>query len=871
MKRIVIGMTAHVDSGKTTLSEAMLFVSGEIRKAGRVDKGDAFLDTHSIEKNRGITVFSKQAVMHMNGDEYTLLDTPGHVDFSAEAERALRVLDYAVLVISGTDGVQSHTETLWKLLSRYNIPVFIFVNKMDISELQRDYLLAGLQSRLSPAVTDFSPSRERDCLNEDIASLDEDLMNEYLENGDIPDSLIARKTAQRKIFPCYFGSALKFKGIEEFLSGLEKYTLFPDYSEEFGARIYKITSENNARLTHMKITGSSLRVRELMENGEKINQIRIYSGTKYTSPETVYPGTLCAVTGLSESRAGDGLGFERNSAPPMLEPVLSYRVIFPKETDAHTMLMHLRKLEEEDPQLNVVWNEQLQEIHVKLMGEIQLEILKSLVKERFDIEISFDRGSIAYKETIAAPVEGVGHYEPLRHYAEVHLLMEPAERGSGLHFYTDCSEDVLDRNWQRLVLTHLEEKTHIGVMTGSPITDMNITLVTGRAHLKHTEGGDFRQATYRAVRMGLMSAECILLEPWYSFTLEIPSECVGRAINDLQHMSGEFDAPGITGETAVICGCAPVSEMSGYHTEAAGYSKGKARLSCVLKGYFPCHNAEEVITAAGYNAESDLDNPADSIFCGHGAGYAVKWNEVRSYMHADSGIRFGEADGAASEAEISPSVSEDITPADIARYRARLYDDDELMAIYERTYGKINRDKRYAVRREPDVSKHKAKPLPKGPGYLLVDGYNIIFSWDELKELAKDNLDLARGRLIDILCNYQGFRQCELIVVFDAYRVKGNHREIERVNNISVVYTKEAETADMYIEKTTHELAKDHRVRVATSDGTEQLIILGSGAYRISAAEFHEEVKAVEKAIKEIIDKPVVIRQNLQIKDGKEI
>ena len=850
MKRLVIGMTAHVDSGKTTLSEAMLYCAGELRKVGRVDNGDAFLDTHSIERKRGITVFAKQAVMHLAGDEYTLLDTPGHVDFSAEAERALSVLDYAVLVISGTDGVQSHTETIWRLLERYNIPTFVFVNKTDISVIDADVLLGNLQSRLSGHIVRFS-DEDRD---EQLSLLDEDMMNEYLEAECICDDTISDKIRSRCVFPCYFGSALKLIGINDLLDGLERYTTQPEPDEGFAAQVFKITSEGGERLTHMKITGGSLRVRTQMENGEKISRIRVYSGAKFTCPEEAFAGSLCAVSGLSDTFCGQGLGNARNIIPPMLEPVLSYRVIVPAGEDEHTMLNKMKLLEQEDPQLNVMWNEQLREIHVRLMGKIQLEILQAVILERFGINVSFDRGSVAYKETISAPSLGMGHYEPLRHYAEVHLLLEPAPRGSGMIFAADCSEDVLDRNWQRLIITHLKERSHIGVLTGSPVTDIKITLITGRAHLKHTEGGDFRQATYRAVRMGLRSASSVLLEPCYDFRLEIPTECVGRAMTDLQRMCAEFSSPEIYEEYAVISGKAPVSEMAEYHSEIAAYTSGKGRLSCVFGGYCPCHNEQEIIEAIGYDADSDLENTADSVFCAHGAGFAVRWDQVKGYMHLDSGIRFGSDREVTADDNVQQSA--DITPAEIARYRARLYDDDELMAIFERTYGKINRDKRHAMRREPDVSKYKAKPLPKGPGFLLVDGYNIIFSWDELKKLAADNLDAARGRLTDILCNYRGFKQCEVILVFDAYKVKGTHREIEEIGGISVVYTKEAETADMYIEKVSHQLAKDNRVRVATSDGAEQMIILGSGAYRVSAQELFEEVTAVERAIRDIIEKP---------------
>lgn len=854
MKRLVIGMTAHVDSGKTTLSEALLYRSGEIRRLGRVDHGNAFLDTHSIERSRGITVFSKQAVMRLGEDEFTLLDTPGHVDFSAETERAFRVLDYAILVISGIDGVQSHTETLWRLLRKYGIPTFIFVNKMDISSFDREYLLNGLKCRLSEKITDFSSGRSREELCDSLALCSEELMNNFLEQGDIPDSEIVREISHGNVFPCFFGSALKLTGIDELLSCISQYTITPDYADSFGARVYKITTENGVRLTHMKVTGGSLRVKTAIKCGrdenspeEKINQIRIYSGAKFVTADEAFPGTLCAVTGLTKSFAGEGIGFEKDGAPPILESVLSYRVIPPEGVDSHTMITCLRELEEEDPQLRIIWYEQLREIHVQLMGEIQLEILKTLIAERFNMNVEFGEGKIAYKETISAPVEGVGHYEPLRHYAEVHLLMEPLDPGSGLVFAAECSEDSLDRNWQRLVLTHLEEKNHVGVLTGSPITDMKITLVAGRAHLKHTEGGDFRQATYRAVRMGLRSAETVLLEPWYDFRLEIPEECVGRAFSDLQRMDAEFTTPESDGENAVISGSVPVSTMRSYHTDIAGYTRGKGRLSCMTKGYFPCRNAEEIIAEIGYDCDGDTDNPADSVFCSHGAGCVVKWNEVRSRMHVDSGFRFNDETDASNgiESVVKQHHKSSVTASD-----------DELMEIFERTYGKIKRPPRETMRTVHEVQKvrtHKAAPIPAGPSYLLVDGYNIIFAWDELKCLAKDNLDLARNTLINILCNYQGFKQCEVILVFDAYRIPGNYREIEKVSNITVVYTKEAETADMYIEKTAHELGKNHRVRVATSDRLEQIIILGSNAYRVSAEEFHKEVKAAEREIREII------------------
>ncbi len=843
MKRLVIGMIAHVDSGKTTLSEAMLYSAGEIRKLGRVDHGDAFLDTHSIERSRGITVFSKQAVMRYGDCDITLLDTPGHADFSAETERALQALDYAVLVISGTDGVQSHTETLWRLLTRYRIPAFIFVNKMDISSYEPSVLMGGLCNRLDSGCIDFSANRDRDAFYEEAAICDERLMDEYLENGEVSPASLRRAIAERKIFPCFFGSALKMNGIEEFLKGLDFYAEQKDYPAEFGARVFKITEEQNVRLTHIKITGGSLKVRSVIGE-EKINQIRIYSGTKFQAVDEVFSGAVCAVTGLAHSYSGQGLGAESNADTPLLEPVLTYKLILPPKTDLHTALTQMRKLEEEDPQLHVVWNEQAQEIHVQLMGEIQLEILKTVIAERFGYEAEFGTGSIVYKETISDTVEGVGHYEPLRHYAEVHLLLEPAERGSGLHFASDCHVDDLDRNWQRLILTHLEEKTHVGVLTGSPITDMKITLIAGRAHLKHTEGGDFRQATYRAVRQGLRSAKSVLLEPWYNFTLEVPSESVGRALSDMQRLSAEFEPPETLGETAVITGSAPVSEMQNYRSEVISYTHGKGRISLILKGYFPCHNAEKVIEEIGYDCDSDLENTADSVFCSHGAGFVVKWDEVPSYAHIS---------GRKERTEIA---DEEFTVQQVSSYRARIAEDKGLMEIFERTYGKIKRDERHAMHTEkhvPQQKPHKAKPLPTGPEYLLVDGYNIIFAWDDLNKLAKDNLDLARTTLINRLCNYQGFKQNNVIIVFDAYRVSGHHREVEQHHNVSVVYTKESETADSYIEKVTHELSKSHRVRVATSDGTEQIIILGNGAYRVSGAEFEDEVKRVEAAIREII------------------
>ncbi len=853
MKRLVIGMIAHVDSGKTTLSEAILYTAGELRKLGRVDHGNAFLDNDPIERSRGITVFSKQAELETAHCSLTLLDTPGHVDFSAETERALRVMDYAVLVISGSDGVQSHTETLWRLLRRYGIPTIIFVNKMDIAYLGRDSHMKELRQKLSPGCIDFIACQFHQRLNEELAECSEEMMNAFLDSGKIPPELIFRAIKSRDVFPVVFGSALKLDGIQDLLNVIDIYTMQEESSREFGAIIYKITTdEQGARLTHMKITGGSLKVKTLLDVGgkqEKVNQIRIYSGAKFTTVDEAPAGTLCAVTGLSSASAGEGLGTESSCPAPLLEPVLSYRMILPPKTDIPSTLAKLHALSDEDPMLRIVWNEQLKEIHVQLMGEIQLEVLTTVIKERYGLDVTFDQGSIAYKETIAAPVEGVGHYEPLRHYAEVHLLLEPGEPGTGLQFCADCRKDDLDINWQRLILTHLEEKTHIGVLTGSPITDMKITVVAGKAHIKHTEGGDFRQATYRAVRQGLRSAESILLEPWYDFTLTVPQECTGRAMTDLQRMSGEIQPPLTVGDETQFTGCAPVSELRGYQNEVTGYTRGKGRLSCIPGGYRPCHNADEVIAQIGYNCDADTDNSADSVFCSHGAGVLVPWNEAPARMHVDSGLRFGEN----SRGEEEPVV----TPQLVNSYKQRVAADKELMEIFERTYGKIKRDERSAMRTEkrPPAPKTPKLPLPpKGPEYLLVDGYNIIFGWEELNRLAKENLELARARLINILCNYQGFRRCNLILVFDAYRVKGNHREIEKEHGITVVYTKEAETADMFIEKTAHELGKNHRVRVATSDSVEQIIIMGNGAIRVSATEFLAEVNEVEAAIRKILD-----------------
>lgn len=848
MKRLVIGILAHVDSGKTTLSEAMLFRSGEIRRLGRVDHGDAFLDTNEIEKEKGITIFSKQAEFTSGGAEITLLDTPGHIDFSTEAERTLQVLDYAVLVISGTDGVQSHTETLWDLLDRYEVPVFIFVNKMDISSFERRALMDELKAKLSDGCVDFSDRSSAD-FAEECAVCSERLMEEALSDESVSDEAVSEAVRDRTLFPCFFGSALKLEGIDEFIEALDVYTQETVYPEGFGAKVFKISEdEQGKRLTHMKITGGTLKVKDRIEGRErdgerweeKADRIRIYSGDKARAVDEAYPGMVCAVTGLTKTYPGEGLGNESDSDIPVLEPVLTYRVELDEKTDVHTALMDLRKIEEEEPQLHIIWNEHLKEIHIQLMGEVQIEVLRRIIFERFGMKVGFGRGSISYRETIAAPVVGIGHFEPLRHYAEVHLLLEPLQRGEGLKFETSCPEDMLDRNWQRLVLTHLKEKAHLGVLTGSPITDMRITLIAGRAHKKHTEGGDFRQATYRAVRQGLRSAESVLLEPWYRFRLEVPQENIGRAMTDIQNMGGSFEAPRTNGETSVISGSVPVSEMRDYHTELTNYTRGRGRLFTTLDGYRECHNAEEVIAEIGYDADGDIENPADSVFCSHGAGFIVKWDEVKDHAHVENGVS---------------DTEEEETEARVSEYIRRVADDDELLRIFEKTYGPVKRrrDTSSVVRRAASKPKHKSKPLPQGPLYVLVDGYNIIFAWDELKKAAEDSLDLAREMLINRMANYRGFTQCELILVFDAYKVKGNPGEVENVHGISVVYTKEAETADMYIEKVTHELGKKHRVRVATSDNLEQLIILGAGAVRVSASEFEKEVCDTEEEIRKYL------------------
>ena len=873
-KQITMGILAHVDAGKTTLSEGILYTCKAIRKLGRVDHQDAFLDTNTLERNRGITIFSKQAECTLGEFGITLLDTPGHVDFSAEMERTLQVLDYGILVISGADGVQGHTETLWRLLSRYQIPVFLFINKMDQPGTDREALLAEVKEKLDANCVEFSADQTDEEWKEQVAVCDEQVMEAYLEGEEISREQIRQMIRERKLFPCYFGSALKMTGVEEFLDDLKLRIRETSYPETFGAKIYKITRDNQGeRLTHMKITGGTLKVKSVLSNGrpgetgegiwqEKVNQIRIYSGEKYTMVSEVKAGTVCAVTGLTATYPGQGLGSEQASDMPVLEPVLSYRIGLPTEVNVHQALLQLRQLEEEEPLLHIVWNETLGEIYAQVMGEVQIEILKSLIKERFGMTVTFDEGNIVYKETILEPVEGIGHFEPLRHYAEVHLLLEPGETGSGLTFATDCSEDVLDRNWQRLILTHLEEREHKGVLLGAPITDMKITLLTGRAHIKHTEGGDFRQATYRAVRQGLRKAKSQLLEPYYEFRLEVTSEQVGRSMTDIQKMLGEFDPPKTEGEMTVLTGSAPVVTMRDYQKEVISYTSGRGRFSCTLKGYYPCHNQEEVVEAVGYDPEADLENPTGSVFCAHGAGFVVNWDQVEEYMHVESGWNAP----AGQETKSEKPVTAKNWKEENEKYLAT---EKELEEIFERTYGPIRKLGEEPPagrsvkgwkksRRDPlegygkSSSAYKQKKTPDGEKeYLLVDGYNIIFAWEDLKELAAVNIDGAREKLMDILCNYQGFKKSTLILVFDAYKVKGNPGSVETYHNIHVVYTKEAETADQYIEKTVHEIGRKYRVTVATSDQLEQVIILGQGGQRMSARELLEDVIEVSHQIRE--------------------
>lgn len=873
--KLTIGILAHVDAGKTTLAESILYLTGSIRKLGRVDHQDAFLDTYELERERGITIFSKQAELRLGEREVTLLDTPGHVDFSAEMERTLQVLDYAILVISGADGVQGHVQTLWRLLKQYEIPVFLFINKMDQPDTNENALMEELTKRLDGKCINFSAGLETEEAKENLAVCDEAVLEHYLESGEIQKEEIVKLIAERKVFPCYFGSALKIQGVEEFLKGIETFTRECAYPEEFGARVFKIARDAQGnRLTYLKITGGSLKVKMLLSNEkeagegkeelweEKAEQIRIYSGNSFEAVKEAKAGIVCAVTGLSHTYCGQGLGIEAHTFLPVLEPVLTYKIELPEDCNVHSMLIKLKELEEEEPQLHIVWDERLQEIHAQVMGEVQIEILKRMIWERYQTEVEFGSGKIVYKETIEDCVEGVGHFEPLRHYAEVHLKLEPAERGTGLHFFADCSEDLLDRNWQRLVLTHLEERMHKGVLTGSEITDMKVTLVSGRAHLKHTEGGDFRQATYRALRQGLKKAKSVLLEPVYEFRLELPADKVGRAMADIQKMYGEFQLSDSEGEYSVVTGFAPVSLMRDYQKEVMAYTSGHGRLFCTLKGYMPCHNADEVIEEMNYDSESDLENPTGSVFCAHGAGFIVPWYEVEDYMHLEL------------QTPMQKQVEEEIpmpkrTPQEAEAYlKEGVQNEEELRAIFERTYGAVKRERQGWERvskrnpnRNPSVrssetentrKEKKREPIKE---YLLVDGYNIIFAWEDLNELSKINIESARNKLMDRLSNYQGYKKMTLILVFDAYKVKGNPGSVMKYHNIYVVYTKEAETADQYIEKTVHEIGRKYQVTVATSDALEQVIILGQGGNRLSAANLLEEVEAVEAEISKKVKK----------------
>ena len=873
MKHICIGILAHVDSGKTTLSEGLLYASGALRKLGRVDHGDAFLDTDALERERGITIFAKQAMLTVGEREFTLLDTPGHVDFSAEMERTLSVLDYAVLVISGSDGVQSHTRTLWRLLTRYEVPTFLFINKMDLAGTDKSALMERLTQTLSAECVDFSaPPQERD---EALALCDEAALESLLKRGSIDDSLISEMIKSRKVFPCFFGSALKMDGVEDFLSALARFTVAPEYPSEFGAKVFKISRDaQGGRLTWLKVTGGALRVKaplsyraQNQDYQEKADQLRLYSGIKFRTLEKAGAGSVVAVTGLSHSYVGLGLGTEAEASAPLLQPVLTYQLVLPDGADAHSALTKLRELEEEDPMLRIVWDERYGQIHVQLMGKIQLEILRRRILDRFGLAVTFGEGSIVYRETIASPVLGMGHFEPLRHYAEVQLLIEPLPRGTGIQLASNLATDALDLNWQRLIFTHLLEREHAGVLTGSALTDVRFTLVAGRAHLKHTEGGDFRQATYRAVRQGLMQAESLLLEPYYDFRLEVPAECVGRAMTDLQNMGGTVDHPQSEGENTVLTGYAPVRTLRDYFTDVAAYTRGRGQLSCAVRGYETCQNQDEIVALLGYDAERDTDNPASSVFCDHGGSITIPWNEVAQHVHCDSGIHFDKEE---TEEKSAPPPRRGVGAG--SAYAA----DKELQEIFERTYGKVER-RAFEPAKKPartsladhyDVTIHS-----EDMEYLLVDGYNIIFAWDELQRLAAQDITAARGALIDILANYQGFRKCRVIVVFDAYKVKGNPGSVQTVHGIKVVYTKEAETADTYIERATYELRRERRVRVATSDAPEQVIILGHGALRVSARAFHAEVEAAEGQISAVLQSLVnrprserTVRNNATIK-----
>ena len=861
-KRIVIGILAHVDAGKTTLAESILYTTGQIRNLGRVDHGTTFLDTNEMEKKRGITIFSKQAEVVLQSDTkelpVTFVDTPGHVDFSGEMERTLQILDYAILVINGMDGIQGHVMTLWKLLKRYEIPVFLFVNKMDQTGTDREQLLMELQDRLSEHCIPFDIEQDEEWL-ETLAICSESLMEQYLESGELSNEQICEAIAKRTIFPCFFGSALKMQGVENLLESLVHWTKRKQYPKEFGARVFKITrDEKGTRLTHVKITGGSLKVKELIGE-EKVDQLRFYSGVQFRTELEVSAGEVCAITGLEKTKVGQGLGKEVSLERPILTPVLTYQVMLPPSADPFVVYKKLMQIEEEEPLLQLVWEEQTRTIQAQVMGEVQMEILKNLIKERLQLEIEFGTGCIVYKETIAEAVEGVGHFEPLRHYAEAHILLEPTERGSGLTFATDVSEDILEKNWQRLILTHLEEKQHKGVLVGAPITDMKLTVVGGRSHKKHTEGGDFREATYRAVRQGLKKAKSVLLEPIYEFRLELPMDCIGRAMTDIGKMNGAFSEPIIQGQLAILEGTAPVATMREYPMEVVAYSKGEGKIFLSAGGYAPCHNAEEVMEAIGYDSEADLANPTSSVFCAHGAGFVVPWNEVENYMHVETELELEK-----NEWNLNiplQNVEEKPKKQASSSYSIGAFsqEDKELAEIFNRTYGSSDKrgnayDPRNVLYRPSLPSRVEVKKTEKVEEYLLVDGYNIIFSWKELNELSKTNLSAAREKLMDILCNYQGFKKCTVILVFDAYKVEGFQGEVQKYNNIFVVYTKEAETADQYIEKTVHEMAKKYKVTVATSDATEQVIIWGAGALRMSAQGLLEEVTKTNQEIKRLVE-----------------
>ena len=853
MKQLCIGIVAHVDAGKTSLTEAMLYRAGVLRKLGRVDHGDAFLDTNSIERDRGITIFSKQARLTLGTTRLQLVDTPGHVDFSAETERALQILDCAILVISGTDGIQAHTRTLWRLLERYHVPTVVFLNKMDLPGADKAALLAQLRDQLSGGCVDFSLPPAQ--LHEEAAALgDEALLERDLERGSLTEAELSHLVGQRQLIPCWFGSALRDQGVDALLDGLARYVPAPEYGFRFGALVYKVSRDGQGtRLTWLKVTGGVLKVKDILSNrrpgleesalwSDKADQLRLYSGDKYELTEAAPAGTLCAVTGLSHARPGDALGAQAVLPAPALEPVLTCQVLF--DRDPHTVLPLLRQLEEEDPQLHLCWQEQTGQLFLQVMGEVQLEVLTRMARERFGLELSFGPGAILYRETIAAPVIGIGHFEPLRHYAEVHLLLEPAPRGSGLTFASACSTDQLDLNWQRLVLTHLAEREHPGVLTGSPITDMKITLIAGRAHDKHTEGGDFRQATYRAVRQGLMQAESILLEPWYDFRLEVPAAQVGRAMSDLERMGGQYDPPAAAGEETVLTGRAPVAALRDYPRQVAAYTRGLGRLQYSPGGYRPCADQQAVTAALAYDPERDAANPSGSVFCDHGSGTVVDWRKVPAMAHVDSGLR------------LDAPVRQPVPPAPRSAPASGLAGEKELMSIFEQTYGKVERrsfqPQRPPARRELADS-YSIREQQPGPDYLLVDGYNIIFAWPELQSVARDNLDAARKMLLDILANYRAFRGGEIILVFDAYKVKGNPGSLEKTEGVYVAYTKEAQTADAYIERATYDLARQHRVRVATSDGPEQLIILGHGALRLSALQLRQEIEQARGQISALL------------------